>query len=267
MSYEKKVSSKNPGLIVMLLDDSGSMADNLPGTSDPKFKWNERYSGHIFSELLARSSEPRGDTVVIKPRYYFHIYKYGSSTQLWGSPEMDIEAVVKKFSQEGNSLGLGGNLSGTDAQAAFQEAYDFLQQAVKSERFKDSFPPMVFHLTDGMSGTDAKPLADKIRQLTTADGNILVVNAFIGTQTSLNYKGTEDFPGYMDVAEAGPSSDNIRLFEMSSVAPECIVAYLKAQNIFPNLRDGSHLFFDVRTKEMLKHVIQVIGSMVSRMAR
>jgi hypothetical protein len=242
------------------------MADNLPGTSDPKFKWNERYCGHIFSEQLARSTEQRGDKVVIKPRYYLHILKYGSSTQLWGSPEMDIEAVVKKFSQEGNSLGLGGKLGGTDTQAAFQEAYDFLQQAVKSERFKDSFPPMLFHLTDGMSATDAKPLADKIRQLSTADGNILVVNAFIGTQTSLNYKGIEDFTGYMDAAEAGPSNDNIRLFEMSSVAPECIIANLKAENIFPNIRNGSRLFFDVRTKEMLKHVIQVIGSLGSRMA-
>ena len=54
---------------------------------------------------------------------------------------------------------------------------------------------------------------------------------------------------------------------MSSVAPEAITANLKADNIFPQLRDGCRLFFDVRTREMLKHVIQVIGSMGSRMAR
>ena len=96
---------------------------------------------------------------------------------------------------------------------------------------------------------------------------MLVVNAYIGTQTSLNYQGPEDFPGYLDVSEAGPGNDNIRLFEMSSVAPDCIVDNLKAEGIFPEFRSGARLFFDVRTKEMLKHVIQVIGSIGSRMER
>ena len=104
-------------------------------------------------------------------------------------------------------------------------------------------------------------------QLSTKDGEVLVVNAYIGTQTSLNYNGPEDFPGYLDVSEAGPGQDNVRLFEMSSKAPEAIEQNLKADDIFPQLRSGSHLFFDVRTKEMLKHVIQVVGSLGSTMAR
>ena len=37
MPYEKKISRANPGLIVMVLDDSRSMRDNLLGTSDPIF--------------------------------------------------------------------------------------------------------------------------------------------------------------------------------------------------------------------------------------
>ena len=37
--------------------------------------------------------------------------------------------------------------------------------------------------------------------------------------------------------------------------------------VFPQLRAGARLFFDVRTKEMLKHVIQVVGSLGSRAAR
>ena len=78
---------------------------------------------------------------------------------------------------------------------------------------------MVFHLTDGMSHTDATPEGEQIKQLSTTDGNVLMVNAYIGTQTSLNYKEPEDFPGYLDVSEAGPSEDNVRLFNMSSQAP------------------------------------------------
>jgi len=267
MAYEQKISRAKPGLIGLVLDDSGSMADNLPGTSDPKFKWVERYVGNILEELLSRSSELKGADVVIKSRYYLYVIQYGTDTKLWGDGEMDIEAAVKRFSDSGNSLGLGGHLSGTDAEKALQQAYHYLAQAVASERFKNSFPPMVFHLTDGESQTDATETARKIKELSTDDGNVLMVNAYIGTQTSLNYTGPEDFPGYVDVSEAGPSEDNVRLFHMSSDSPECILENLKADNIFPKLRSGSRLFFDVRTKETLKHSLQVVGSMGSRMAR
>ena len=125
MSYEKKVSRKNPGLIVTVLDDSASMRDKLAGTNDERYKWVERDMGHIFKLLLSRSSEVKGDTVVIKPRYYIHTIVYGSSPQLWGTSSMDIQAVVEKFTREGNSVGLGGKLGGTDTMAALQQALDF----------------------------------------------------------------------------------------------------------------------------------------------
>ena len=267
MSYEKLVSRAAPGLINVVLDDSGSMSDNLPGTSDPKYKWVERYFGIILQELLARSNDVRGDTVVVKPRYYVHTILYGSHPQLWGSEEMDIETTVEKYTQEGNSLGLGGKLGGTDAEAAHRQAYEYLQKAVADEKFTHSFPPMLFHLTDSMSSTDASAIAEQIKQLSTSDGNVLMVNAFIGTQTNLNYQGPEDFPGYCDVDEAGPSDDNIRMFNMSSEVPESIRMYLIENGIFPKLREGARLFFDVRTKEMLKHVIQVVSSIGSQAER
>jgi hypothetical protein len=267
MSYEKKISRGEPGLIVMVLDDSGSMAENLPGTTDPKFKWVERYVGILLKECLGRSTEVKGETVVVKPRYFLVIIIYGSEPQMWGSGEMDIQAAVEKYTNDGNSLRLGGKLGGTDAEAAFQTAYDYLKQAVTQDRFKNSFPPMVFHLTDGESQTDATPIAENIKNLSIGDGNVLIVNAYVGTQTSLNYKGPEDFTGYMDVSEAGPGDDNIRLFNMSSQAPACIHQNLVDDGIFANLRKGSRLFFDVRTKEMLKHTIQVVGSLGSRADR
>ncbi len=267
MPNEKKISRQNPGLITMCLDDSGSMSANLDGTSDAKCRWVERYFGIILKELLARSTEVKGDGVVVKPRYHVHVVNYGSSAQVWGGGEMDIERAVEKYTQAGNSLGLGGHLGGTDAAAAMQTTLAHLQSAVVDERFRDSFPPMLFHLTDGMSHTDAQAIVEQIKQLATSDGNVLVVNAFIGTQTSLIYKGPEDFPGYVEASEAGPSADNIRLFNMSSEAPDCIRQNLIEDGVFPKLRSGSRLFFDVRTREMLKHVIQVVGSLGSRADR
>lgn len=265
--YEKKISTRNPGLICFLLDDSGSVRDCFPGTTDPVFKWIERFGGIILKQLLALSTDVQGDQGIVKPRYYISVILYGSRTQVWGDPVMDIESTVKKYTDAGNSFGLGGNLEGTDAGSAFEKAYEILQQAVADERFKDSFPPMLFHLTDGLSQTDATSVVEKIKQLSSGDGNVLVTNTFIGTQTQLEYKEPEDFPGYTTEQEAGPSDDNIRLFNMSSEMPDTINQNLVDDGIFPNLRSRCRLFFDVRTKDMLKHSIQVVGSIGSRMDR
>lgn len=267
MPYDKKISRQNPGLILFVLDDSGSMASNLSGTSDPKYQWVERYFGIILKELLARSTEVKGNGIVVKPRYLVYVLLYGSTQKVWGNGELDIQAAVEQYTEAGNSLGLGGHLSGTNAAAAYQMTLDYLKNAISQERFRDSFPPMVFHLTDGESWTDATPVAEQLRQLSTTDGNVLMVNAYIGTQTSLSYNGPEDFPGYLDAGEAGTSKHNARLFAMSSEVPLCIHQNLIADGVFPNLRPGTRLFFDVRTKEMLKQVIQVVGSLGSRADR
>ena len=267
MPYEKKISRAEPGLIVAVLDNSGSMAETLPGTSDEKYKWVERYFGLILKELLARSTELRGSTAVVKSRYYVHVILYGSQSKVWGDEGMDIETAVSKYAEAGNSLGLGGQMGGTDARNALRQAFVHVQAAVAEERFKNSFPPMVFHLTDGMSQTDASDVAQEIKALATADGQALVVNGYIGTQTTLGYKGPEDFPGYVTSDEAGPNTDNVQMFNMSSEVPDCIRENLIQDGIFPQLRDGARLFFDVRTKEMLKHVIQVVGSLGSRADR
>jgi hypothetical protein len=62
----------------------------------------------------------------------------------------------------------------------------------------------------------------------TNDGNVLIANAYIGTQTSLAYQDPSDFPGYPDVSEAGPSPDDFPLSEMSSQTPPSIEANLKS---------------------------------------
>jgi hypothetical protein len=271
MPYERKVERAHPALIVMILDDSGSMSTSLPGSGDARYQWVERYSGIILKELLARSMEVAGDTPTVRPRYYLDVIKYGSSVQTWqtgpeGDHELDIGEAAKKFTDTG-SLGLGGSLGGTDTAAAFRFAQARIEKALQNERFKNSFPPIVFHLTDGESHTDAEPIAQQIMGLSSSDGNVLVVNGYIGTSTQLNYKDPNDFPGYLTEQEVGSSQDNLRLFRMSSVIPDAMRENLVNDGIFPSIRENARLFFDVRTREMLKHVIQVVGSGGSRLAR
>jgi len=266
-TYKKQVCVALPCLIFLVIDDSGSMADRLIGTNDPRFLYVERLIGSVLKQLLDRCTELRGDTVQIRPRYFLHVIVYGSDPRVWGDGLMDIQQVVERYTHSGKSFGLGGNEGGTDAAAAFEMAYEVLEKAVGDERFRSSFPPIVFHLTDGESATDATDAAEKIKQLSTEDGNVLGVNTYIGTKTNLNYAGPEDFPGYVDPSDVGTSDDNIRLFNMSSPAPQCIGQNLIEDGIFPQLRSGARLFFDVRTQEMLKHAIQVVGSQGSRADR
>ncbi len=259
MPYEKTVSRAEPGLIVFILDDSISMSDALPGTSDAKYVWVERYIKAILKELLARCTTVRGDVTVVKPRYFVYFVIYGDEPSItWNPPQSDIQSVLTKYASNQYSLGLGGNLSGTNARAGFEMAFGFLQKAVA--QYQTSFPPIIFHLTDGESQTDAEPIAQQIGRLNTCDGNMLVVNAFLGASTQLRYSDPNDFPGYVSESEAGPSDYARRLFRMSSVMPSTIQSNLVADGIFPNIRECSRLFFDVRTKDMLKHVIQVVGS-------
>ena len=265
--YEKKIKTENPGLIAFNLDESGSTADHLQGTNIPVFQWTERYFGTILKQLMTLSTDVKGDQAMVKRRYYVLVILYGSQARVWGDGLMDIEAFIKAYTEAGNTLGLGGHMGGTDAKEAFELAYSEIKKALADPKFKDSFPPMMFHLTDGLSHTNALPVAKKIGELSTTDGNALVVNAFIGTQTRLNYKGPKDFPGYQTTKDAGPSKDNIRLFDMSSEVPHSIHRNLISDKIFPNMQEGSRLFFDVRTKDMLKHVVQVVGSIGSRMER
>lgn len=263
--YRKKVERAHPALITMILDDSASMAGGLVGSGDARFQWVERYSGIILKELLARSTEVSGEHHSIKARYYLDVIKYGSDVETWSDEELDIGEAVKRFADAEGSFGLGGNMGGTDAAAAFQTALPRLERALQNSRFSDSFPPMVFHLTDGESHSDAEPLAQQIMNLRSSDGNALIVNAYIGTDTALSYTGPNDFPGYITEQEIGTNPDNLRLFRMSSIVPDTIRQNLIGDGIFPAIRENSRLFFDVRTKEMLKHVIQVVGSGGSRL--
>ena len=81
MSHEQKISRDKPGLIIPVLDDSVSMHDYMLGTTDPKFQWVERLFGIELKEMLTRSTDVKGDGVVVKPRYYLYVVKYGSSTE------------------------------------------------------------------------------------------------------------------------------------------------------------------------------------------
>jgi len=159
MPYQKLVQRAQPALIQMILDDSASMKIEMPGTSKTRYELVEQHAGVLLTELIARSTHFEANGPVVRPRYFLDVIKYGSRVEHWSASELDIDAASRQFDAENGSFGLGGKLEGTDAAKAFQSAYDRLQVMLNHSRYKDSFPPMVFHLTDGESQSDASELA------------------------------------------------------------------------------------------------------------
>jgi len=273
--YQRKVEEARPALITLLLDDSGSMQDPMPGDAEnvAKHQWVERYLRVIMRELLARCSVDKGDDrLVSKARYHIDIITYGNQATPWHSEPLDVPSMVANLTKRNpdffrkNGGLLGGREGGTDTKAAFRLAFERIEATLQTSVFNESFPPMLFHLTDGASNTDAEPIADSIRHLETLDGATLIVNAFIGTSTSLVYSGPTDFPGYLSTTDVGDNEDNLRLYRMSSVLPPSLEDNL-SEGIFPAIRPRSRLFFDVRTTDMFTKVMQVVGSGGSRSRR
>jgi hypothetical protein len=92
----------------------------------------------------------------------------------------------------------------------------------------DSFPPVVIHFTDGES-TDGDPTAaaERIKQLTTHDGNVLLFNCHISSRGGISVM----FPD----SEEGLPDDYARLlFRISSVLPETFRRVLSEMNYLPS---------------------------------
>lgn len=252
--YQQPVDIVHPALVQLILDDSASM-EGLLSNGDPRYLWLEHLACSILTELLARSTSLRGGLPVVRPLYYLDVIRYGSTAETWSTSELDIGQAAALFDASNGSFGLGGKLGGTDHRQAFALAYERMRSMVQKKLFRNSFPPVVLHVTDGESQTDPGPEAQQLTSLFTSDGNVLLINAYIGTVTRLTYRGNEDFVGFVTASDVGPNEDNLRLFRMSSVIPENIRISLLADGILPQLRPSARLFF---TGELLSTAIRVV---------
>jgi hypothetical protein len=101
--------------------------------------------------------------------------------------------------------------NGTPMRQAFQQAHAILQDWVVDH--PSSHPPVVINITDGASTDgDPSPIAEQIRNLSTDDGNILLLNLHL----SASHARPKAFP---DSVEELPDPYAEMLFQMSSELP------------------------------------------------
>jgi hypothetical protein len=122
--------------------------------------------------------------------------------------------------------------NGTPMNQALSLAYTTLSDWLAIHT--DSYPPIVIHITDGES-TDGDPqaAADRLKTLSTMDGNVLLLNIHVSADNSPKV----EFPA----SDSQLPNEYARLlFNMSSELPEQMLAVAKELGL--TLQPGAHGF-------------------------
>lgn len=243
--YQEQLSSSKPGLIVIAIDQSGSMSDSY--ASSTKAEFASLAVNKVISEIITACTV--GDE--IKDRCYVAVIGYGASVSVLFLEKVsdlaknpNTTTVKRKISD-----GSGGLVEvdevlrvfvkpiangGTPMTEAFQQAYKGAEKFVSSNM--SSFPPIVINVTDGEPNSfdTATVEAKKLAQLKTADGNVIVMNAHISSASG----GKIELPSN----NVGFSSNKFAnfLFDISTVLPGTLAS--RAKDVGFNVETGSRGF-------------------------
>ncbi len=195
--YSEKMSRHNPGLIVILLDQSYSMTDVYIG-NESKAVFATKAVNNVINEIVILNS----DGEKMNDRCSIFIFGYGEEKELLLKGTLEelerspirVEKIKKKVSD-----GAGGvieqNVSfpvwvetmdpdksgGTPMHIAFKNAYNVISQWLKQKSDTLVPAPILINISDGMpnSESSARKEAEKVLDLKSEDGNVLIYNAIL----------------------------------------------------------------------------------------
>ncbi len=228
--YEKMVQTANPGLILILLDQSQSMEEAYSGST--KMNLATLAIRRCIYEIInaCKSGE------AIKNRCQIGVYGYGSgaASLLIGGWVSDVfhlkigeESIPRKVSDGAGGLvdsplilpifrGLEPKAKGnTPMDLAFDEARNLIEKTWLP-KFLDSFPPIVINITDGEPDDipSATRSAKSLMSLKANDGNVLLFNAHISSANA----GELSLPSSLPSSVASNKFVHF-LFDISSEIP------------------------------------------------
>ena len=235
MPYSAEISRSNPTCFIILLDQSGSMADGFGGSEGlRKSEFVADVVNKTLHDLVIRCTKAEE----IRNYYYIAIIGYGGSAQsafsgaLAGKTLVPIGEVADNPARLDTRAkkvpdGAGGlveqqvrfpiwidpGASGaTPMCSALSKARGILEQWLSEH--KNGFPPTILHLTDGES-TDGDPTAigKQLLSAGTSDGSSLLFNCHVSSQRAAKV----EYP----TSDTGLPDDFAKtLFGISSRLPE-----------------------------------------------
>ena len=262
MSYSNlPIGVKNPGLVVILVDQSSSMVNRFTPTLN-RAEFAALAVNRCIYEILANC---RSGTVV-RDRCHVAVIGYGGqgkSLLVAGKPS-EMESLIKRVEVIPQKVpdGAGGLVNidfqmpiwveaaasgGTPMNEGFSFAKDLINAWITEN--PTSFPPICINITDGEPNNEpeAEAEAARLRQCSTSDGQTLLFNAHIGNPAD----GEVTVP-----SSDGQLSDNLArfLFRISSEIPASMVG--AARNVGFNPQPGSRGMIMNAGAEALTKLIQ-----------
>ncbi|HZS44221.1 MAG TPA: vWA domain-containing protein [Blastocatellia bacterium] len=244
MTYTAEISRTNPSCFLFLVDQSGSMKDGFGGDSSKKKADSVAdVINRLLQNLVIKCAKSEG----VRDYYHVGVIGYGNevkpilSGNLAGKDLIRISEVAEqpaRIEERTKKVedGAGGLVEqtvkfpvwlepvaegGTPMCRAFGTAETILSGWLCEHR--NSFPPIVINLTDGES-TDGDPAgpADRLRQLSTDDGQVLLFNIHLSSHQSAPIQ----FP---DTATGLPDQYAQLLFKLSSPLPSYMTSIAREE--------------------------------------
>ncbi len=241
-TYDAQINRTNPTSIIMLIDQSTSMKWNTIEYKGEEKNYSEIVADMVnqtLNELIGRCTKSEG------VRNYFDICVLGyggksahTANILWeGSLEGKSWVSISELKENANYQNktitrvIRGKEKTSEIKVpywfkavanyktpmgdAFSQAYQLLKDWINEHQA--SYPPVLINITDGMQSdmTDIEmiSISNKIQQLNTKDGNVLVLNCHVS-----NSVGEVIFP--VSLKELPSNEYSETLFKMSSVMPK-----------------------------------------------
>ena len=231
-SYSAEISRQNPGCLIFLVDQSGSMNEPIAGGTKPKKDEVADAVQRLLYNTVLRCTKEDG----VRPYFDTGVWTYGGSADVrpaFGTDLLSIREIAerpKRVESRRRRIpdGAGGvyeeefqlpvwfdpvGSGQTPMSAAFRAVVAPLTSWLSQHQA--SFPPIIINLTDG-AYTDQSPatVVRELAQMATTDGNALVFNCHITQQSGISVS----FPS--DTQASGLSGLARELYEMSSPLPE-----------------------------------------------
>ncbi len=276
MSYTKEINRKNPTCFLFVIDQSGSMDEQMVGGSI-KSEFVADVLNRTIAETIVRCTKADG------VRDYFDIGVIGYGEDRVGSafggalsgrtlvPISEIESNPLRIEEREQDVDTGDGVLDRvlvkfpvwidpqhDGGTPMCTAMRMIAETVAEwcDTHPSSYPPTVVHVTDGQS-TDGNPedIAEAIKGISTDDGEVLMFNLHVDTES-----GDEIlFPSSEDEL---PDDYAKLLFRMSSTIPGHLISV--AQNMGCDVTGDSRFFAYKAGMDFIGHFFE-IGTRASQL--